>query len=563
MSAQSRKTAPQAAENGPSALERTLRYHQQTKHHLHRYARSLGYMDWDSQPDPFRTYDGAPRIELPLVADRLETPYRDLYVPGAVEPRPLALENIAVLFELSLGLSAWKEFQGSRWALRCNPSSGNLHPTEGYLLLPRDAPGLEAGLYHYVSRDHCLERRCRFEPQAEPAPSWAARGGFLVGLASIHWREAWKYGERAFRYCQHDAGHAIAALRCAAAALGWCARLAHGLGDAQVAALLGLDRESDLAAIEPGDREHPDAVLLIETDPGAAPNGELAPDAAPLIGRLEQSRWQGRPNALSGSHVDWEIIDEVAASTWKEPDHPALEPPAVYPPVSLPNSEARAATLIRQRRSAVALDTVTSIAAGQLYAMLDRCLPRAGVAPWDALPWTAKIHLAIFVLRVGGLVPGLYLLERDPAVHERLKPALRSGFSWDPPPGCPAHLPLFRLAEGDCLQAARVVSCHQEIASDGAFSLGMIADYGATLERGAWWYRRLFWEAGVLGQVLYLEAEAAGVRSTGIGCYFDDSFHEILGLGDQRFQDLYHFTVGGPIEDSRLTTLPAYAHLLR
>ena len=59
---------------------------------------------------------------------------------------------------------------------------------------------------------------------------------------------------------------------------------------------------------------------------------------------------------------------------------------------------------------------------------------------------------------------------------------------------------------------------HQEIASDGAFSLGMIAEFGDTIRTlGAWWYRRLFWEAGVLGQVLYLEAEAAGVRGTGIG----------------------------------------------
>ena len=61
--------------------------------------------------------------------------------------------------------------------------------------------------------------------------------------------------------------------------------------------------------------------------------------------------------------------------------------------------------------------------------------------------------------------------------------------------------------------------------------------------------------------MLYLEAEAAGVRGTGIGCYFDDSVHEILGLTDETFQSLYHFTVGTPLEDSRLQTLPAYAHL--
>ena len=35
-------------------LEVVMRYHQETKHHFFRYARSLGYMDWANQPDPFR-----------------------------------------------------------------------------------------------------------------------------------------------------------------------------------------------------------------------------------------------------------------------------------------------------------------------------------------------------------------------------------------------------------------------------------------------------------------------------------------------------------------------------
>jgi hypothetical protein len=108
------------------------------------------------------------------------------------------------------------------------------------------------------------------------------------------------------------------------------------------------------------------------------------------------------------------------------------------------------------------------------------------------------------------------------------------------------------------------VSCHQEIAGDGSFSLGMIAEFSESIRaRGAWWYRRLFWEAGVLGQALYLEAEAAGVRGTGIGCFFDDAVHNILGLNGDQFQSLYHFTVGGPVEDTRLNTLPPYAHLNR
>ncbi len=71
-------------------------------------------------------------------------------------------------------------------------------------------------------------------------------------------------------------------------------------------------------------------------------------------------------------------------------------------------------------------------------------------------------------------------------------------------------------------------------------------------------YPRLYWECGAIGQVLYLQAEVSGVRSTGIGCFFDDPARAIFGLRDNNYQSLYHFTVGGPVDDSRLTTLPAY-----
>jgi hypothetical protein len=87
----------------------------------------------------------------------------------------------------------------------------------------------------------------------------------------------------------------------------------------------------------------------------------------------------------------------------------------------------------------------------------------------------------------------------------------------------------------------------------------MIAAFEESLQRfGPWFYRRLYWECGIIGQVLYLEAEAAGVRGTGIGCFFDDPAHQFLGLGGYAYQSLYHFTIGSPVRDVRLETLPAY-----
>ncbi|HKB39272.1 MAG TPA: SagB/ThcOx family dehydrogenase [Gemmataceae bacterium] len=545
-----------------------LHYHQQTKHHLHQYARSAGYLDWANQPDPFRTFAGAPRIDLPL--GDVATPYDDLYRPGAVPSRPLDLGNLGIFFELALGLSAWKQYQNSRWALRCNPSSGNLHPTEGYAILPA-LPGVEAGVYHYVSRDHCLERRCTLSgTEATPLDGGLLpQGSFFVGLTSIHWREAWKYGERAYRYCQHDAGHALATLRLAAGVLGWSAHLVDSIADGDLAVLLGVDRLDDFAQVAPPDREQPNALLFVQPAQRARNATQdlmslVQPALALLRDGARHGTWSGQANALSRSHEDWSIIEEAAEAAGKPATTLAQIPTLPGLPPVPSSSSVPAAQIVRQRRSCLALDGTTFIPAETFYRMLDHLLPRPQVAPWDMLPWEPLVQLALFVHRIVGLPPGLYLFERSAAVHERLRAAVKAEVAWEPLPGCPEHVRLFFLAPGDCRRTAGVISCHQDIAADGAFSLGMIADFGDTIrQRGPWWYRRLFWEAGAVGQVLYLEAEAAGIRSTGIGCYFDDACHKVLGLDSDRFQSLYHFTVGAPVDDPRLTTLPAYGHLRR
>ncbi len=62
----------------------------------------------------------------------------------------------------------------------------------------------------------------------------------------------------------------------------------------------------------------------------------------------------------------------------------------------------------------------------------------------------------------------------------------------------------------------------------------------------------------MLGQVITLVAEATGWRGTGIGCFFDDADHELLGLKDDQFQVIYHYAVGMALDDPRISTLPAY-----
>jgi SagB-type dehydrogenase family enzyme len=548
-------------------LDAVLRYHARSTHQIGRFAPGPGFLDWANQPDPFRTYAGAPVLELPLASPALDASWDDLGRPGAIRPRTLDRASLGAFFELALGLTAWKELRGSRWALRANPSSGNLHPTEGYALVA-EAPGVPVGLHHYVSRDHVLERR--FTPSATGTARLAgllAGGVFLVGLSSVHWREAWKYGERAFRYCQHDAGHALATVRYAAAVLGWSARLLESAGDDDVAAVLGLDRDEDLAGLDLQDREYPDALVLVGPgDALEANGGRMEADIDALLAAVREGAWTGRPNALSRQHVPWPAIDAVAGATAKPRSAAAatgatasVADPARPAEAGQQDAIVRAVDLVRRRRSAVDMDGVTGTTGHVFLRILERLLPRPGIPPFDVVPWPPYVHLLLFVHRVIGLAPGLYALARAERAVEDLRRAMRPSFAWTRPPGSPPSLPLFLLEEGDARSVARLASCQQAIASDSVFSLGMLALFDSSLREGPWWYRRLYWECGVVGQALYMEAEAAGLRATGIGCYFDDLVHELAGIGDTRLRDLYHFTVGGAVEDPRLTTLPAYA----
>lgn len=585
--------SPQSAPSEPLStdpVDRVIHYHLQTKHHFNRYARALGYLDWANQPDPFRRFDGAPLILLPLLKPDEEPTspaYDTIYQSGAVPCQPASLQAISRFLEFSLALSAWKKAGESEWALRSNPSSGNLHPTEGYLVLPQvEGLDLNPGLYHYAPKEHGLELRAEFPAEhmarlLAPFPS----GSFLLGLTSVHWREAWKYGERAFRYCNHDVGHAIGTARIAAAALGWTMLMLDGVSQHTVAKLLGTHRADDFHDVEP---EHPDCLCVIWREARGEGQGvEDGKKRVPLfldstvVEELVGRKWHGKANQLSRDHgVHWDIIDEVADASWKlqidERSIPLSSPPIAiaettpYPSPLTPHGSPAAGQIIRQRRSAVSFDGKTSISAASFFRMMQRVMPCSDrlqldrPMPWDAWPYDPTIHLLLFVHRVDGLTPGLYFLLRDSKKLALIQQSMNPELTWTAAPGCPENLPLYWLLEGDAKRLAAQVSCHQEIAGDGAFSFGMLAEFeGRLRERGAWWYPRMFWESGLLGQVLYLEAEAAGVRATGIGCFFDDPVHEVVVVQGLSLQSLYHFTIGGPVEDRRLMTLPPYEHLRR
>jgi len=512
-------------------------YHQRTKHAPSRYALGPAFLDWTSQPSPYRCFEGSPRIMLPLL-DGADVPA----FPGpAPVPAKLDPDALGLFLELAFGLSAWKSVEGSTWALRNNPSSGNLHPTEAWLILEAvEGLGEGAALYHYAPLEHALETRSEITGSLP-------RGGFLLALSSIPWREAWKYGERAFRYCQLDAGHAIGAAAQAAAALGWRLHVLGDPSDDDISALLGLERADAAHRREP---EHPELLAWIEVD--APPPQTL--DVGGLI--RDPRAWHGTANQLSEDHDGWPLID-LAFQFCRKPLGASADVVAPTAQAAQEACDRSIAEVVRGRRSAQRFDGKSILPRAAFSSMLAATMPGA---PLPAVfPWPAALTLFLFVHRVEGLEPGLYVLSRDAAMTERFRAACSPGFDWTPVDL--DDLPLLRLSAATVEREGARLACLQAIGGKSCFSLAMISDFDRALDQeGAFAYRRLHWEAGLIGQALYLHAGAHGFAGTGIGCFFDDEVHALLGLtaGQTAFQDVYHFTVGAPVDDARILTLPPY-----
>ncbi|MEO5925680.1 MAG: SagB/ThcOx family dehydrogenase [Bryobacteraceae bacterium] len=479
-------------------------YHEFTKHSPESLRRTRHVLDWENMPDPFRHYEGVPLLDLPADPPAPATPMLDV-LQGA-SGSTLAAEGSVFLSQLlyhAAAISASKRIPstGSKYALRVNPSSGNLHPTEFHFI----SQGLNQwpdGLYHYRPSSHMAEQR--------------AIGDFSLNcplrfiLTSIVWREAWKYRDRAYRYCLLDIGHAWQALTLAARAMG-CQSFATGhFPDDAIAQSLRLN-----------DDEWP--FLVVDLHPGSI---LLSANAA------SNTAWfGGKANELSKESVDYPRIDEIHSATKlhevTEFRSASTESDGIGEiQLPVPASSGRAfGDVARIRRSALDFCGGTeSMTLVQLSTVL-----AAANAPLVADFASARfLQLYLYVHRVEGLQPGVYRF-------------------W------PQKNQLQAIRPGDQRVAAAGLSLGQDLAGNACVAFSMVGDFErATIAFGDRGYRYVFFEAGALGHRLYLAAEALGLGATGIGAFYDDEVHRYLGLTSAAGEVVYHFAIGHPVPDARL-----------
>jgi len=553
--------APTPPAASATRTETVRDYHLRTAHRFEGFARGPEALDWDAQPAPFRHYSGCETVDLPRIDQipataalqaALALPFDQL--EAALPAQALSVDAIGVLLQLSFGLTAWKSFGPDRWALRANPSSGNLHPVEVWVI-SQGVPGLVDGVHHYRPERHALSLRA-----ADPFSNSARAPRMSVAISSVMWREAWKYGERAFRYCQLDVGHALGTLRYAAAVLGWTLDEQRHIGHDTLAARLGLDREADYPARRDAstEREEPEVLLAVGCGVPAP-----AADAVQMRTAAANAQWHGTASTIDPYPMyRWPVIGEVARQT-RRPDTLPTRSKTIDPVGTTPAASPapRATDLILQRRSAQRFDAAHVMPATDLQILLE-ALDANQRVPFDVLAEQAQVDLILMIHRVEGIAPGVYLLDRhaDSPLPEAMARAFPAAVTLDPVPGLP--LTPLHLTEAAALKRlTRSLHCHQDIAACSCLTLGMVAPLDAALAEDPAAYRDLHRAAGLIGQVLYLVAESIGLRGTGIGCYFDDPVRQTLGMAEGGLRTLYHFTVGLPLDDPRIETTPAYADL--
>jgi SagB-type dehydrogenase family enzyme len=441
-------------------------------------------------PDPFRHYQGVPVLDLPAdppAPDKLAADGAPLYEASVF---------LSQLLFYSAAISASKVVPstGFRYALRVNPSSGNLHPTEFHFVTHglKDWPD---GLYHYRPSSHMAEQRATgdFRIAGSDAP-------IIFILTSIAWREEWKYRDRAYRYCLHDIGHAWQALALAAEVFGCKTRAIVDFADDEIARLLGLNED-----------EWPMLIL------------ELRGASIPVQGReAHETVWYGGwANQLSIEVIPYPRIDAIHAATKRIVNSLVEAAPTGSGEIKLPppvKSTRSFGDVVRARRSA--LDFV-----GGAQTI---CLPQLSALLANAAPLLSFIQLYLYVHRVDGLEQGVYRF-------------------W------PRHAELQLVKAGDQRVAAAGLSLGQDLAGNACVAFSMIGDLDrAARAHGDRGYRYVHFEAGAIGHRLYLAAEALGLGATGIGAFYDEEVHRYLHVLPEQGQVVYHFAIGYPIPDPRL-----------
>ena len=477
-------------------------YHNSTKHTYWSVRGGHG-LDWPNQPLPFKIYKDVESIRLPrdggpITAGLLE----------ALGASPTSLDGesipdlglLARLLYFSAGITKRMPYTGGEIFFRAAACTGALYHIDLYLVCG-DLSGLEAGIYHFGPHDFGLVqlrkgdyRRALVEASGEEAS--VAEAPVTVVLADTHWRNAWKYGARAYRHAFWDSGTLLANMLAVASGAGVPARVVTSFVDSDVHRLLGLEEEKE------------SVIGLVPL--GRVPGQEIG--ETPLIDPLDLPTEPISPKMVEYPAIydfhrssSLETAEEVKGIRGGIPAGQSREAMGALVPLPRGGEGLRDRTLEDTivRRGSTRAFAHESITLEQLSAALD--YSNRGIDADLLAPYGSSLNrLFLIVNAVEGIAPGVYLYHRESHSLEMLK-------------------------EGEFRREAGYLGLEQKIPADASVNVYMLTDLEQGLDVfGNRAYRMAELEAGIIGGRLYLVAYGTGFGASGL-TFYDDEVIEFFG----------------------------------
>ncbi|SMC20749.1 SagB-type dehydrogenase domain-containing protein [Desulfacinum hydrothermale DSM 13146] len=470
-----------------------------------------GYLDWTARPSPFKEYRNLPSVDLPGEVSGAGTGFWDV-VSQSSDPsrRPMDLTRLGRILHLAYGVTARSGRGRDAHFFRAAPSAGALYPCEIYVAV-QSVEGVGDGLYHF---DLAHNRLCELRPGVfwKDGKEWAA----VFFITALFYRSAWKYRDRAYRYCLLDTGHLLENVVLAAGAEGMGPRVLDPFEDELVNRFLGIDPEREVclamvgipssqagagwerSPIAPGGPSFPDDRTLEPVQPEASrmsPSDRVPPTILQV--HRETRDWIEAPEAGPGA-----AFREIS-------DQPTVDVPR---PAHWPDAPAFAQVLWRRRSYRNFVDRGLS---AEAFSFLVH-----GIG--SGLDTFSGVSVSFLCAGVEGLDPGSYL--------------------WDEA----ASRAICRKA-GDARDQLASACLDQQWLRHAAVLWGFSADLQNLEKRlGPRAYRRALIQAGRLGQRLYLGATALDLGACGIGAYYDHEARYVLGLPE--FHHLIYVVATGPVK---------------
>ena len=477
------------------------KYHNATKH-SYWSVRSGHGLDWPNQPLPFKIYKGVESIRLPTDGHPIEGNAAEAISDSPVSPDSGAMPDLGLLARilyLSAGITKRKPYPGGEVYFRAAACTGALYHIDLYLVCG-DLPGLGAGVYHFGPHDFGLVRlregdyrsvlaeTSAFEPSIADAP-------VTVALADTHWRNAWKYGARAYRHAFWDSGTLLANLLSAASGAGVPARVVTSFVDEEAHRLLGLDaeKESVIALAPLGRGPSPETKDHPTMDALDMPTEPLSPK---MVEYPEIYEIHGSSSLRS--------VEEVEGMRGSKGTSRSRGPSGNVTPLPRRGSvgmQGFEATVIK--RGSTRTFARVPITLEELSVALDHSTKGID-ADFLSSDGSLLNELFLIVNAVEGLAPGAYRYDREEHGLELLK-------------------------EGDFRGEAGHLGLDQQIPADASVNVYMLTDLDGVLDAfGNRGYRMAQLESGIIGGRLYLMAYGMGFGASGL-TFYDDEVIEFFG----------------------------------